>query len=370
MAMGRVFSRGTSQISTALVLVIFWMIAAFRFETGYDWLVYEAYFNAIDLQNPLAVPVNVVAMEPFYHVLNYFVRLITDDFQGILIVVATINTICVSKFIIRAKVPLTFGLAFYFCWVYLPLQMGTIRQSIAVSFVLLSMIAYADRRNVKAISWFLIAIGFQYSILLYIPAFIGRLTRFVKRHIWWFLLFVISVYLGGVGFGFLFMKIGSNIGIPFISEKIATYQEIGLAGRSFGGTIYLVMNCALLAYSAHRTQVKDRFDEMIFGCLILLVAVHALFFDFPLLWNRVQYLAVLPQAILFYNLIEAQKLSIRVVAFGGLMMLSLGALAYQISGPMALPFTPYYSYVEYFLTDDPGTGRDRTFEFYKEFENR
>ena len=245
--------------------------------------------------------------------------------------------------------------------------MGTIRQSIAVSFVLIAMIAYADHRRSKAVFWFLVAFGFQYSALVYVPAFIEQLTRFIRRHVWLFLLFVISVYIGGVGFGAVFMKLGSNIGISFISEKMASYQEIGLAGRSLGGAVYLSMNCALLAYATYRIQVKDRFYEMMFGSLILLVAMQALFFDFPLLWNRVQYLAVLPQAVLFYNLLQAQKFSMRAASFSGLMVLSLVALAYQIYGPMALPYKPYYSYVEYLITDNPGTGRDRTAEFYEEF---
>lgn len=59
-----------SNFSYIFGALLFWIVCAFRFETGFDWLVYENYFEAVVSSGFMSLPKSVVSMEPLYYLLN------------------------------------------------------------------------------------------------------------------------------------------------------------------------------------------------------------------------------------------------------------------------------------------------------------
>ena len=66
-------SRDWGLVATAIVIVF----GAFRYQTGYDWLAYETFFDeSVDLETALYVglPQRDIPMEPLYEFLNMTIK--------------------------------------------------------------------------------------------------------------------------------------------------------------------------------------------------------------------------------------------------------------------------------------------------------
>lgn len=115
-------------------------------------------------------------IEPLYQALNVAVRNITPDYGVFLMVVAAI-TIAPVGFVIwrcRSRINVPFAVLGY-SLVYLVTGMSAIRQSIAVSFVLLGVYYWVFGKKRLAVVWSIVALGFHasalISLLLYVLLF-------------------------------------------------------------------------------------------------------------------------------------------------------------------------------------------------------
>lgn len=362
-----VLAREQTGISLLASALVFWFVCAFRFETGFDWIVYERYFEAVSSSGFMEFPEDVVSMEPLFYLLNYLVSYV-GGFQLFLFVVGTFNTFCALRFLLKFKIRASFGLAFCFCWVFLPLELGTIRQSLAVSFVLLAMCEFSEKKSIKAGLLFLIAVGFQYSAIMYAVIFLSKLVRFIIRNAWLFLAVCLGVYASGYGAGQTALMIGTSANIPFVSEKLAIYSNFGFSQRTIPGAVFLIFNCVVLLMARHYIRDIGRKEVVVFGSLIFLIAAQSLIFDFALIWNRIQYLACFSQAVIIYWIIWNMTIVKRIAFAGSVILASLASLFFFVSSPNLITFIPYRSYIEYILTDEAGDGRARSMEYYRQFD--
>lgn len=362
------FSLRSSGLSLVLGTFLVWFVCALRYETGFDWMVYESYFNAIAQSPFLAQPQDVVAMEPLYYLLNYLIAQI-GSFQLFLVVVGTINIVCATYFLQRFNIRVVFGLAYVFCWVFLPLELGTIRQSLAVSAMLVCLVFLANGKRRWSVLWFAVAIGFQYSALIYGVVYARKLLQPFVRHaavvgVACFVFYCIAP----AGIGQATLALGSSLDIPFISAKLAVYADFGGSPRSMAGYGFILLNCALLMATRYTLDYQSPRYVLLTSVLLCLIFAQALLFDFALIWNRVHYLAAFVQAVLIYDILATQTLRIRVPAFVLVMGISLAAIGMFLRSPASLPFVPYQSYVSKEWLNAPGDGRERTLEYYRRFE--
>lgn len=356
-------SRRTPALNT-LLLIIFWSIAALRYDTGYDWLVYKNYFNQF-FENSFGPSTGIVPMEPLYRLANYLIAITLGDFQFIFLAVATFNTWAISKLLKEANTNKALCLFLYFCTIYLAVQMGVTRQSIAISFFLLAILEDAKENRLRALVFCLLGIGFHYSAAMYLLVFLRGLTRKILRSPRIFCGILLTIYISGIGLASLLIETISRSSIPFISEKIAFYLPSGLSSRTPASAAYLLISMSVFLWTNSTIRKKNRFQELLFGAIVLQIALESLFFDVPLFWNRVQYLAVLPQAILLSQTIDRKNLATRAVSLAASCAFGVALLTYQLTNPLIAPYIPYYSYLEYMATGYPGTGMDRAIQYYE-----
>jgi hypothetical protein len=361
---------GGSGIGLIYGTFVFWAICAFRYETGFDWIVYEDYFSAVASSAFFEVPAGVVSMEPLYYLLNYSVSLF-GDFQLLLIIIGTFNAVCAALFFKQLGIRVVFGLAFVFCWVYLPLEMGTIRQSISVSFALLAVIEISKGRRLAAIGWMLPAVGFHYSAVIYLVIFAKTILVYLLRNAYPLIAVCLLFYiLAPSGIGQATIGYGSSLGIPFVSEKLAIYADFGGSGKTITGLGFLILNCVLLIVSRRQLDWKSERIQVVMSVALLLVLCQAFLFDFALIWNRVHYLAAFCQAVLLFHLLKTFRLPIRLPVFAGIVCLSFASIYILLRSESSIPFVPYQSYVVHKLTDEAGDGRLRANAYYELFEEK
>lgn len=162
----------TQYALTILWLFVFYFLSVTRWECGTDWYSYKDIFDVV-LESRHS-------KEPLFYYLNYIVRSLSDNYSLLLFVEGTLIFLCIKKPILYfSEYPLLSILAF-FC-----LQRGYIffiRQTIAVSFCLLSAYYIYKEKLKTAFLFWITAICFHYLAIAFIGMFFLKRCYFSNRN--------------------------------------------------------------------------------------------------------------------------------------------------------------------------------------------
>lgn len=345
-------------------------VAGLRFETGYDWMVYDQVFVEIAKNESLINIISQFNMEPAFIALCKAIDYLGGGLQSLFIVVAVFNFYAILKYLSLTKGSFLFGVSIYFCWIYLPVQMGVIRQSIGCSLVFLAIYYLINQR--KFLSLLLLCLGslFQVSILIYLvllTSFFSKVFRKME-----FLIVAISIIFIFVGWdiSLLLFSIFSKIDIGFVSEKIIGYSSGLQKTASITSQLYFVFNVVLYVFFRFNSSLKDKVTVFEFNILLFFLILQGLVWAFPLGWNRVQYVAILIQARILYIYIYSLDCKFKIFfSVFSVFSVSLTVLWLLLKNPNSVPYIPYTSYLEKIIYNESNNGRIRAENYYIDFDD-
>lgn len=321
-------------------LFLFVGIAGLRYHTGFDWFVYSDFF---DSQQSWQTCSRGPSFEPMYAGLSALFAMVTSHVAVLFFSIAVFNAVVFYRFCRMMNGSFALAFAFYFCWIYLPLQMGVVRQSLAVSLVLLAMMALhrQQRRNATVLGFS--ALGFQYSAAMYLPCLVPGILQRVWRWLPLLLALSVAVFFFVPSLSQSIIDVLTDSGIDLITHKMQFYQP-QVTPVSHGAIGYFALNLVFLAavWCYSRKVVLERTDSMLLMPLFLLVLLQAVTPDLPVLWNRMQYLAIPCQAVFVARLCRRHG-SHAAVAIVALAVISIGAFSYVLMGHGMKSFIPYRS---------------------------
>jgi hypothetical protein len=363
------------KILVAAAIIAFVMLAGFRLETGYDWMAYEQALTDVPPFSDLSfadlfsggLPDTVRLMEPLFIVLLSMIKEYGGTIQTLYFIVALFNGLAFYAFVRHCRANVILAFAIYFCWLYLPVQMGVMRQSIALSFMMLSLIRFDKSKYVSALALFLLGTCFQYSLVIFIPTFFTGAYRKLMQLRLPIVLILMTFYFLGFSLFDMLGVIAEAFGPNFISEKIKIYLQIGTAPKSAGATVYFLLNVIAFLYLSKVVDATSRVEKSLVLVMLLMIATQAAFWQFPLLWNRVQYFVVIAQSILLFKAWKTVEPSHVPAQLLLVLLLSIAALLKPLLSESASPYLPYQSSLRSIYTNDPGDGRERTADFYYRF---
>lgn len=353
-------------------IFIFILIAGLRYQTGFDWLVYE-YNLTHDLRIEYLLcryknGMLQTNMEPLFRVLLNIIEYFKGGLFHLNIIVASFNGYCIYQFLKKANANILFSLAIYFCWVYLPLQMGVMRSSLSLSFLMLAIIAIINERKYLSCMWIIVGLGFHYSLILFTPIFLQRFWQKIIVNGKILAIFLVLIYLSKIKLLDLFFHFASYCNISFLQDRFSVYNNMHPVTRSLTSLLVFCINIFSMVFFLDKSFLfKNKFDSMLLSSLILMVIAQAFFWQFPLIWNRLQYFAILSQAILFYKSLSTYNIKSQILLLCGVALLSFSVLFYQLANPFFTPFIPYQSYISYYFFHKEGDGLFRTIQFYRQF---
>lgn len=362
--------RGTFCISAFLVFSAFVFISGLRFETGYDWMVYESALEGapsiFDFFGPARTS-EAELMEPLFLLTLSLTREFGGNIQALFLLVAVFNSLVLVRFLRFCGANIAVCFAIYFSWLYLPLQMGVVRQSIALSFVMLSLIEHERGRGVLRNFFFSVGFLFHFSTLLFLPIFSRVFLDSMLKARYYFAMIALIIPVVGIDFFEWIGVVAGVVNFEFVSSKMRQYLDIGAAPLSFTAFAYLFLNCALFLVLARRRACLTRIESSLLASVGLMIFFQALFWQFPLLWNRVQYLAVVGQGVMLSRRWISLRGQRAWLEFGCVSLLSALVFVRFVSNPFASPYIPYQSYIWHQISGDEGSGRVRTEKFYRDF---
>lgn len=354
----------------AIVLVIF---AGLRYETGFDWLEYETYFDysaPLGLQQPDIESQLGYQFEIGYVFLNRLLITFGLDFEYLLFFSSIFGIVPILLVARVYKSSVAFVFLVYFGFVFLVTQMAILRQSLAFGALLMGITATCQRRTVTAMLWVIIAVAFHSFVLALAP------LLFIKR-IWVNAKIVIAVSIFGLALSFIGVnvfvwlseRIFSFAGVDLIATKIEFYAGIQPNAISPQTLILIVWHSCFLIYIDKKYKNFD--DVSIRTAYLFTIACllfHCYFAIYPIFWQRAMAMAFVIQAAIIYRdfvLQEMQPLK-PLLAKAIVSFASLFALSYTLFAESSIVYIPYQNIVILDWTNERGDGRLRYLEARRE----
>lgn len=333
------FRKRTDFLLLCVVFVAFVLLAGTRYETGFDWPVYELALSEaptlVDLFNGAVLQDTVRLMEPLFLLLLSTLKSFDADIQS---------------------------------WAYLVVQMAVIRQSLAVSFLMLAIMAFDRRRLARAALWLAMGTFIQYSLLLFLPIFFTAIWRRLLAWRYWIVGGLTLVLLSGISMFWMLQAIAGLIPNAFIAGKLAGYAALAPSpGFSVTAAAYFVLHTAIFLFLSRTYDPSSRIETVLIGSMMMMVIAQALIPEWPLLWNRLHYFVIVAQIVMLarrWHTLPQVRMRVEYLAVYGL---SLAVFAKLILWPGMEPYLPYQSYLEQAWTGYAGDGRQRAEDYYLHF---
>lgn len=360
----------------AWCLVLLILFVGLRFEIGVDWLAYERLFMFVPNNFSLseyALSGSALQTEFVFYALVVFVKSVGAPFEALLFIMAAFNLIVIDR-MCRQIAPNSqpFVWLVYFCLAIGTVQFNIVRQALASSFIILSLLYAVRGRHVGSLIAFVLGFGVHSSVLMFIPVL--ALIHVQPRR--WIIFSVLGIsgalFLSGVFVGATLLTAISSVLPGFIGSKAENYAEALRTGVLFGISP-LAMALIFVYFYLLRLFLQAQQDLIVRTAIYLTLLVlfaHLALGSYPSFWNRVMCVSLPWQIATIWRLGYFERFSegSRMPTKIGLSVALGGAMIFQLSRAESKPFVPYHSLLQVWVTGDRGDGRLRAIETIREAE--
>ncbi len=347
-------------------IYIFWIIflfiiSAFRYETGNDWLAYE---RMLDYELPFRTAIDNFSnyynynkdIEIGYRLLNSIVKSAGGDLQTVFFITSLFSFISLSKFIKQYSNKKLISVIIYYSVFFLNFNMSIIRQGIALSIFLIALNYLFDRKFIKYILLILIATSFHQSAIVLIPVY------FIYR-----LHFNGKVMLGTL-LVFLLLRV---INVDFIT-MIALFLPTSLMNYVFGylqgsivqpllsfGTIERLVSSVLMIVAL--SFIKDKKLHFFGHLYIIYVILNFTLFKSDIILTRIRFYFQISYIVMIPILYTYYKKKIpKSVLFSLIFVFSFLPMYFFLSSNInKVLYNPYQNYIVHRVFELESTGRER-----------
>ncbi|MAN76239.1 MAG: hypothetical protein CML24_03325 [Rhizobiales bacterium] len=350
----------------ALIVALF---SAMRFETGYDWLSYDAYFRRSRelFDDPQLIINFILGRDIGFALLTVIVKSLTSNVQ-VLFIGISLATVAAQHFVLSSLTKRTavIWLA-YFGLLFISAQMTLLRQNIASVIVLFGLLLTVRGRVWAGTGFAALAATFHIA-----AAPFAALPLISKRRPHPF--FSIAV----LAIGAIVLASGLNL-LPQILLTIEPLTPSGIAARlqhyaanaappalSLSGMAIMAVHAALLVLLYLLPSREERNDPAIRIALWLLlgqISAQLYLAGATDIWARTM-IVVTPwslASLLRLSLVSSMKVQLRAVCAAAITMGAAGTLGYYLTSSGASPLVPYHSLLQVSF-GHYGDGRQRAID--------
>jgi hypothetical protein len=326
------FRRQCIRYGLLLCCIFLVVIAGFRYQCGPDYHAYQKIFNDIvSNRNTILIEIGFIYTSKFLGIFgNYRLMLLCFAMVSI-----TLKLIFFSK---ESEMPFV-SVLLYFIGTFLAQDFGQIRQGLAISFSLFAFIEVYNRKFIKFLFFFLLAMFFHYTAIIIFPFYwIGRIkpTKFLT------LFLIIASVLFSRYFLQLMDYLVPAVNIDYLNAQFLSYRDRSF-GLEFSNFILLMITHIPIIFMYHlysRTLLKSSKNQIFFQLFVLGTCMNIAFMPIPEIGLRgTAYFEIL-DTILLPNLVKIIKDDGRFVFCIFLTCLVL-AKFYLTNADMPASFIPY-----------------------------
>ncbi|EIT7811259.1 O87 family O-antigen polymerase [Escherichia coli] len=298
--------------------VVVFICLSGNYYNGYDWINYLDNFQCLKY-------LGVYCWDKYdisYTLIVYLCSKIFDDYHSVVVVISVINTYCLCFFAYKnCRNPLLFITIYFslYAWV---LYSETLRQSLAVSFVFLSLSAFNKKHFVKSLALLGVASTFHISALFFLVLYIIKYKTNLT-----YKLFVLSFLIGAVFLPYIaasFFYLNPRILSYFLDTNWNEAQNLSIiqVSTTLFSLLLLFMVWRRL-YNNNMLITKDEWGKAnlimfsLFSVLFALGKLHAQYFE---VLSRVNYYIAIPAFVYLSNRIEDLRVTNKIIIYPFLMV--------------------------------------------------
>jgi hypothetical protein len=331
-------------------IIIFTIIVGFRYQVGGDFPGYEGYFNEqINLDNASQVP-----YELGFFLLIELLHFIHLPSQALFVITAFIQVLLLTKIIRISRGCGTLVILFYFLSLSFIESLNTLRQSIALLAVIISVYQYREGNLKSFIIYALLGLAFHLSTIVAIPIIV--ISSFINVHrirLFISVMLLIIIFFSGEIADFILSLLPMLGALGFYNGYLVVREDLIFEASASGGfglyisvmtDFYLIYRGSSLIAGAHYPLPKYLFSAFVFGALFNPIAVESGFMTFS---RGLMYLYglkfIIMGCILFIGYKEGNKYErTGLLMFSLIMVYLLWFYSAVLSG--AAHSAPYYFY--------------------------
>lgn len=275
---------------------------AFREDVGGDWKRYDQlfheniYFNFIDV---------IKFKEPLFQFISYVSFNLRDNIFVQNFIISIIFFLSILPFLVSRKNPFLSLLIFIPMGVYI-LHMGYVRQSIALSFLCLSIYLFEQNKIFKSYFFSILSFGFHYSSIVFYPFLLFKKSLYTNLFIFTLIIsFILAIFI------ILYFKSDINF-LNFNNINLVRSYLIQNESVSMG--IYYRIIPTLIAFFIFLSYLKNFSKLENYGLLqyfsSLFVFIFCLMlFGFSTLADRINFYLIPYQIIIFNEYLSFSALN-------------------------------------------------------------
>ncbi|HMI21129.1 MAG TPA: EpsG family protein [Sphingomonas sp.] len=339
-------------------------IVGLRYETGFDWVDYETYyqFQRGFGETDIYASITSGMFEPGFVLLNRILRTFDFGFQSLIFICGTFSIFAFVKLASRFSPTVGIVVLWYYGFVFLSGPMSSMRYAFAVSFIYLAFIYENDGRHFRAITMALVAISMHYFSAIFIPIIFwrGRVPTLKFSLI----TTIVGFFVSSVGGNLLLSITGFVLAVAgegFVADKMQIYSSFALGEVSPFSLAIVVWHLGFLWLVQRKGRVDDYITKNAFVITWLVLVAHSFLAPFPIFWNRIMLVCFPLQAIVlcraYYR--ELSIAQVRTPIFACFAAGSCLALVYTLYNSQSLVFKPYQSLAITWVKGPYGNGRVR-----------
>lgn len=317
-------------VFTATILILF---SGLRWKTGTDFNEYLHLF-----ENSVSQIDNSTFESSYYYISN-----ILNSYTLVLMFYSLFSIVFSFYFIKETKYPYS-SIFLYYCFTFLSYNMGRMRQGLALSICMFSLIFLFKKKNIKFLITVLLAFFIHKSAIVFLLLFILYRIKFSKKLI--ISVSSITIIASLLHFDLIISKyIFNNSLLTSYSDYLdnsSNYVYFDFSILSLKRFIFLIVFTIFIDYSNPRNKLYV--NSYFVGTII-----YYLFKDFPVLSERLSYYYSCFEILLIPLLLSKLKGHI----FGFIILISYGT--YNFINVISIsaddwfnkPYIPYHSVLEY-----------------------
>jgi hypothetical protein len=313
------FRSESKKIDEAIIIFALCIVSIILAHRASDFPVYRDYFLRVEPLHKVLMGQNQVFLydkkdyELGYRIINSFIRIFTDHIEFVYIILTIYILLTVYKLFVERSSNVFKLLMPYFIFMLITVQVGIIRQMIAISIFLYSIRYIRDRQLSKFLICSILAFCFHRTAFIF-PLF----YLFAYRE--YSALFLISLFCVGIliflqviPFGpvSILEKMSNYISNPSIHIKLGYYiwqtKNLPVPARLNRGIFENVGFFFLLLYMRKNLQKKqlfDRFTNICFNLAIIYIFIYIYFFEISSFSYRLNYYLLIFKFFVLVKFIE------------------------------------------------------------------
>ncbi|WP_445571513.1 EpsG family protein [Pseudomonas sp. E102] len=337
------------------------LFVGLKFQTGYDWPIYESHYNAIRSGEEFYLDFEF-GYEWLVRV-SSFLGMAFENFSALVSIVEVVFISIVVRSFFSRHCLLVLAVMYSVPDFYLIPTFSLLRQGLAVSIFLLGVQKFLLGRQFLAFILFAVSASIHYSVLGGVLLLL-LIYRFPLSRTTFLVIFLVSValYLSSLDV----IRAAAEVLIVYVSPKYMIYLDRDVFNASFAYRAAYVLVSIVISSSIYlawrnndaQNNTNQLASPMLYRLAFVGLLIPLIIFGFPTLSTRYQYffavflIGAAMNALLHLNY-KSRLLAVVVIA----------VVAYLpfyrfLSSPLSIVYIPYQS--QLFYDEHNSTGRERT----------